>query len=437
MSTVLAIGGVSAVLRNILDNGVIDAAQALGTPVKVTAIAPDLVKTDDPNAPPQLNLFLYRVTPNQGWRNANLPGYDDDGTRIANPPLALNLHYLVTAYAQADLHAEILLGYAMHLLHERPWLDRATIRKSLSLSPLPSSILPDAFRDPADAGLADQTEGLKITLSSLDSEELSRLWSAMQTHYRPSAAYQVSVVLIEAHQPVSAPLPVLSRGPVDPVSKRDTGVAVTAGLEPPYPTVHQVLPSNGQPAARLGEQVVLRGHHLDGSQIRVRFAHPLLAQPHEVDVPDNADPHELTVPLPGDAPARQDWPAGVWAVSVSLRPPGDPVSRRGPVAPMLLAPVPGLPPASVQRAGDGSVRVDLAVSPRVRSGQPVQLCLGTVEVPGVLPADPADPIRFVFPSLTAGVHRVRVRVDGVESILVDRSTQPPTFVPGQTVTVPS
>src|SRR5262245_24455966 len=117
MSTVLAIGGVSAVLRNILDNGVIDAAQALGTPVQVTAISPDLVKTDDPNAPPQLNLFLYRVTPNQGWRNVNLPSYDDDGTRIANPPLALNLHYLVTAYAQADLHAEILLGYAMHLLH--------------------------------------------------------------------------------------------------------------------------------------------------------------------------------------------------------------------------------------------------------------------------------------------------------------------------------
>jgi hypothetical protein len=343
----------------------------------------------------------------------------------------------VTAYAQADLHAEILLGYAMHLLHERPWLDRATIRRSLSLSPLPASILPDAFRDPADAGLADQAEGLKISLASLDSEELSRLWSAMQTHYRPSAAYQVSVLLIEAHRPVSAPLPVLSRGPVDPVSRRDAGVAVTASLEPPYPTVHQVLPQHEQPAARLGEPLRLRGHHLDGSQIRVRFAHPLLAQPHEVAVADNADPHELTVPLPGDAQARRDWPAGVWALSVSLRSPGDPVARRGPVAPMLLAPVPNLPPTAVQRGGDGSVRVDLVVSPRIRAGQTIQLGLGTVEVTGVLPANPDDPIRFVFPPLSAGVHRIRVRVDGVESILVDRSVQPPTFVADQTVTVPA
>ncbi len=403
----------------------------------MTAIAPDLIQTDDPNGPPQLNLFLYKVTPNQGWRNAGLPGYDEDGTRIANPPLALNLHYLVTAYARADLHAEILLGYAMHLLHERPWLDRATIRRSLSLSPLPASILPDAFRDPADAGLADQAEGLKISLASMDSEELSRLWSAMQTHYRPSAAYQVSAVLIEARQPASAPLPVLSRGPVDPVSKRDAGVAVTAGLEPPYPTVHEVLPPLAQPAARLGESVLLRGHHLDGSQIRIRFAHPLLAQPHEVGVADNTDPHELTVALPGDAQARQDWPAGVWALSVSLRPAGDPVARRGPVAPMLLAPVPGLPPASVQRTGNGSVQVDLAVSPRVRPGQTVQLCLGSVEVTGAVPADPDDPVRFVFPPLPTGGYRVRVRVDGVESILVDRSASPPTFVPGQTVTVPA
>ena len=90
MSTALAIGAVSAVLRNILDNGLVDAAVAVGAPVKVTAIAPDLVPLDDATAPPQLNLFMYRVSPNTGYRNAALPSRDGSA-RLTNPPLALNL----------------------------------------------------------------------------------------------------------------------------------------------------------------------------------------------------------------------------------------------------------------------------------------------------------------------------------------------------------
>ena len=35
-----------------------------------------------------------------------------------------------TAYGVDDFQAEILLGYAMHLLHERPVLDRAAIRRA-------------------------------------------------------------------------------------------------------------------------------------------------------------------------------------------------------------------------------------------------------------------------------------------------------------------
>src|SRR5262249_17931929 len=144
-----------------------------------------------------------------GWRNAGLPSRDGGGTRLTNPPLAVDLHYLVTAYGRRDLEAEVLLGYAMLLLHERPFLDRATIRKALSMMPLDPTILPDAFRDPPAAGLADQVESLKITWEAMDTEELSRLWSAMQAHYRPSAGYQVSVVLMEAVEPTVSPLPVL------------------------------------------------------------------------------------------------------------------------------------------------------------------------------------------------------------------------------------
>ena len=184
MSTALAIGATSAVLRNVLDNGLIDAVSAVGVPVKVTVKAPDLINLEDPQFTPQLNLFLYRVSTNPGWRNADLPSRDSGGRRITNPPLGLDLHYLLTAYGREDLHAEILLGYGMHLLHERPFLDRPSIRKALTLSPLDPAILPDAFQSPPNAGLAEQLEMLKITWEPMDTEAMSKLWSAVQSHYR-------------------------------------------------------------------------------------------------------------------------------------------------------------------------------------------------------------------------------------------------------------
>src|SRR5262252_633599 len=166
MSSPLAVGAVSAVLRNLLDNGMIDVGAPL-SPVKVTAVAPDLIKLDDPDQPPSLNLFLYRTTRNIGWAEVGLPSFDGNGTRLSNPPLAINLHYLLTAYGVADYQAEILLGYAMYLLHERPVLDRAAIRRALTPSPLGSSILPPAFQALTASDLADQVDSVTITDESL------------------------------------------------------------------------------------------------------------------------------------------------------------------------------------------------------------------------------------------------------------------------------
>ena len=133
MSSPLAIGAVSAVLRNLLDNGLIDAGAAVGGTVNVSAVAPDTIDIGDPNLAPRLNLFLYQVTHNSGWRNSGLPSRSAaTGERLTNAPLALDLHYLLTAYARADFEAEILLGYAMHLLHERPVLGAAAIRAALT-----------------------------------------------------------------------------------------------------------------------------------------------------------------------------------------------------------------------------------------------------------------------------------------------------------------
>ncbi|HZN72028.1 MAG TPA: DUF4255 domain-containing protein [Micromonosporaceae bacterium] len=437
MSTALAFGAVSAVLRNVLDNGLVDSALAIGAPVKVTAIAPDSIKLDDPVAPPQLNLFLFRVTPNQGWRNADLPSRSSGGNRLTNPPLAVDLHYLVTAYGKTDLQAEILLGYAMHLLHERPFLDRAAIRKALSLTPLDPTVLPDAFREPPAAGLADQVETLKITWEPMDTEEMSRLWSAMQAHYRPSAGYQVSVVLIESTRPATTPLPVLSRGEVDTVTGREAGVQVTPSLVPPFPTVEAVEPPEAKEVAELGDIVTLRGHHLDGTNVSVQFTHRLLATPHEVTVGVVTDPSRIEVQLPSAGAGAATWPAGVWSVTASLVRPTETEPRQTNTVALLLAPTPDLSTATLVRDGTtGAVTVNVDIVPHVRPEQPAVLALNTAETTAPPRTTTVDNLEFVFESLAQGPAWVRLRVDGVQSPLVDRTKTPPEFLAGQSVTVP-
>jgi hypothetical protein len=424
MSSPLAIGAVSAVLRNLLDNGMVDVGVG---PVKVTAVAPDTIDLEEGEPKPSLNLFLYRTSPNQGWANVGLPAFDGNGSRVSHPPLGLNLHYLLTAYGFADFEAEILLGYAMQLLHEHPVLDRPAIRKALDPSPLDASILPPAFQALTAADLADQVENVTITPEPLDTEELSRLWSAIQSHYRPTVGYVVSVVLIETRKPARKALPVLERD-----------LIVEASLLPPYPTITRVEPDDTQPAARLGEHVRLAGHHLDGTGAVARFAHRLLDEPNEITIGASTDPSGIDVTLPSGPTAEQDWPAGVYLVSVELTRPGEPRPRTSNVAAMLLAPEPQLPPTTVSRnATTRNVTVTLGVSPEVRPAQGAELTLGGNSGPAEPHAAQTASLTFELGDVPFGAQPVRLTVDGVDSLLVDRSVEPPVYDPSQSVTVPA
>jgi hypothetical protein len=269
MSSAFAIAAVTAVLKDLLNDGLInhDLSAKVGN-VKVTALPPDLVPITNPDEPSRLNLFLYRVTPNIGWRNADLPSRNDSGTRLTNPPLALDLHYLLTAYSAQELHSEVLLGYAMQLLHETPVLTRDAINKTLKPS-LPDDVtLPPGLDMLSTSDLAEQVEAIKISPQYLSLEEMSKVWTTMQKPYRPTTAYQVSVVLIQSTQPASSPLPVLMRG------SGNEGVRVLPSLIPPYPTIARIDLPNGQISALPGDTLTIVGHHLigdagDPSQVQV------------------------------------------------------------------------------------------------------------------------------------------------------------------------
>src|SRR5262249_25797651 len=131
MSSPLAIAAVTAALKDLLNDGMLNHDLSSVGSFSISALPPDRITTGQ-TEPNQLNLFLYQVTANQGWRNIGYPSHDPSGTRIDNPPLALDLHYLLTAYGSQDLNAEILLGYAMELMHLTPVLPRAALRAVLA-----------------------------------------------------------------------------------------------------------------------------------------------------------------------------------------------------------------------------------------------------------------------------------------------------------------
>jgi hypothetical protein len=179
MSNALAIAAVTATLRHLLDHEL--NADLPGT--KVTTRPPDRTRED--LSVKQVNLFLYQTLPNAAWRNTGL------SAAAAQPPLALNLYYLLWAHGQEEEEAgpssHRLLGQAMRILHDHPVLDPAAIRAAL----------------PGN-DLDEQPERVRITLQPLALDELLKLWTAFQAPYRLSVSYEASVVLIESSAPRTA-----------------------------------------------------------------------------------------------------------------------------------------------------------------------------------------------------------------------------------------
>ncbi|MBS0594393.1 MAG: DUF4255 domain-containing protein [Proteobacteria bacterium] len=445
MSTPLAIGAVSEALRNLIDAGFVNAnlAGAVGAAVTVSAIAPDLIDLDSPAEPPRLNIFLYQVMPSAALRNDALPWHDARGRRSSNPPLALNLHYLLSAYARSDAAAEMILGTAMQLLHETPQLTAAMLRALLDPAALPPTLLALA-----DTRLADQAERIRITPAVQTADEAFKFWTALQCPYRPSVAYEVGVVLIETDRSTVQPLPVLSRGLMNLATGRDRGVAVQTGLLPPVPTLLGAAPlGTQQTVARLGDTVRVSGVRLNGSAPTALLTHRLRPAAIEIAVvPDNAGTH-FDLLLPDDAAAQVAFIPGVWQISLRVTPPGEAIARTSNGAALLLCADPvlaatgaplNLPAPSVSRGGvPPRVAVQLFTRPQVRPEQTAVLALDGTAATAAPRSAAASALVFDFPdAVPAGNHWVRLQVDGVESLLVRKSGTAPAYDPTQQLNVP-
>ncbi len=124
---------------------------------------------------PTLSLYLYRVSMNEHLRNRGA-GLDPDAPA---GPLSVDLHYMLTLWADTGLAEHTLLGWAMRELHKKPVLDISTLSR--------------------EAGW-ERGDLIHFIPSELSHEDQMRIWDALSPSYRLSFAYVARVVRIDREE---------------------------------------------------------------------------------------------------------------------------------------------------------------------------------------------------------------------------------------------
>jgi hypothetical protein len=136
---------------------------------------------EGPDPQNTLTLLLFRVTQNEHQRTRTTAN-DRPG---ANPPLAIDLHFLLTAWADNSLAEQTVLTWAMREIQMHPMLDN-------------SALSPEAEWGPADM--------VQLIPAELTAEELFRIWDLLQPRYHLSVSYIARVVRVDTDIAAGAPV---------------------------------------------------------------------------------------------------------------------------------------------------------------------------------------------------------------------------------------
>ncbi len=396
MSNQLAIATVSAALQQVLLTPV---SQAVGN------AAVGFSRPDASNQPtPLVNIYLYQVTPNAAYRNADLPTRRSDGSLAQRPQAAFDLHYLFTFHGNdAQLEPQRLLGAVITTLRAQPLLSSQNISRAVQ-----------NFGFLAGSGLENQVERVKFTPTALSLEEFSKLWSVFfQVEYSLSAAYQASVVLMESDvTPQETP----------PVIDRNLYVVPFR-----WPTIDRVVSQAGADQPILSATTLL----IQGRQLRGPIT--LLLMEGQERTPASATDTQITIQVP------PDLHAGVQGVQVvQKRPLGTPpVSHRGfesNIVPFVLHPTITIQSAVLDANSTPANKItDVTVNlvPNIGVGQRAVLVLNNVTATpptaftssAVVSSADSNQITISINNVPAGNYLARVQIDGAESMLtVDQNT---------------
>lgn len=154
----------------------------------------DLYQVKDFQTPMEegVSLHLYRIAVSGSRRNLP-PTIGPDGRRY-KPPIPLDLHYLLTAWAKTAARQQRLLGWAIRTLQDAPVL--------------PASFLnhyapePDVFRP---------QEAVELIYDTLNLQDMNNLWSVMKLAPPLSVGYIVRMIAVESEIALDEAGPVQTR----------------------------------------------------------------------------------------------------------------------------------------------------------------------------------------------------------------------------------
>jgi hypothetical protein len=138
-----------------------------------------------------LSILLYRVDFNKTMRAAWSAVSQVDG----RGHLALDLHYLLTPWADNAEHQHMIIGRAMQALERTAMLSGPLLYEpSLPATP-----------EYADEPHAATTDTVQILLEEISTEALMRTFDSLPTDYHLSVPYVARVVRIDTQADVIAP----------------------------------------------------------------------------------------------------------------------------------------------------------------------------------------------------------------------------------------
>lgn len=410
MSNYLAIATVTATLQKILQ----DTVQADVEGARVTTVRPDSVGRSVPET--GVNIFLYRVAP-VNWRNADLPGRRSTGEVIKRPQIALDLNYIITFYGnEVELEPQRLLGSVVRTIHSKPVLSQELVQSTVNDS---------SFRYLRESNLAEQVESVKFMPLSLSTEDLSKVWSVLfQTPYALSVAYQASAVLIESEEIPRRALPV--RRASTRVAGERPVIDRIVSLDP----LTKVWSSTPGPIFTTSS-ISIEGKQLQGQQTQIRID--------EFDLtPQQISDRRITLDL-GSIPEEFALHPGVKGLQIIHRHlENNSRSIESNVFPFVLLPsIKEIRVDNIEQIEElCSAQISLLSQTYIGSNQRVSIVLNGInssqppEYVWKLPPRPKDTNTLIVTvkGIKTGEYLVRLRVDGVESLLsVDTNKNSPRF----------
>jgi hypothetical protein len=172
MANVFAIHSVGNSIVTYLRNSYPQALAGLEMPDCAFELVSSGELAGEPGDATRITLYLYRITVNEHSRQVHAAS-----AATARPtPLGLDLHFLLSAWAGNARDEHTIVAWAIRQLHMFPILDAS------SLSP--------------EAGWG-ANEVIQIIPAELSTEDVMRIWDALDPPYRLSVSYIARLVRLD------------------------------------------------------------------------------------------------------------------------------------------------------------------------------------------------------------------------------------------------